>query len=285
MAARIRKGYVDGPFGQIHYREAGEGPALVLLHQSPSSSEMFLEAYPRLAARGLRAIGLDTPGFGLSDLPDRLPSIGDYADALIAATRALGLGPVALLGHHTGASIAAEIAVRSPDLVTRLVLNGPPVLTAEERDHFRTALANAPRIGVEPDGSHLLDLWNRRVFFTPGWSNVRAMHRGVVQMLLAGETEWYGHHAAFAHDIAEPLARITQPTLILTNTGDDIYQPVQRARELRPDFAYLELEGGTHDIVDEQPEAWCEAVAGFVLTTPRPGSTRSQTAQAGFQNR
>lgn len=89
------------------------------------------------------------------------------------------------------------------------------------------------------------------------------MHRGVVQMLLAGETEWYGHHAAFAHDIVEPIARITQPTLILTNTGDDIYQAVQRARELRPDFAYVELAGGTHDIVDEQPDAWCEAVARF----------------------
>ena len=263
MTQGIRKGYVDGPFGQIHHREAGEGSPLVLLHQSPSSSEMFLAAYPRLAAHGLRAIGLDTPGFGLSDLPGHLPTIGDYAEALSAALRGLDLGPVVLLGHHTGASIAAEIAVRAPEQVSRLVLNGPPVLTAEEREHFRSALANAPKIGIEADGSHLLDLWNRRVFFTPGWSNLKAMHRGVVQMLLAGETEWYGHHAAFAHDIAEPIARITQPTLILTNTGDDIYQAVQRARELRPDFAYVELEGGTHDIVDEQPDAWCEAVARF----------------------
>lgn len=265
MGTRITRGYVDGPYGQIHYRRAGEGPVLVLLHQSPSSSEMFHEAYPRLAGAGLTVIGLDTPGFGMSEVPDRPPSIGDYAAALVAAIHALGDTPVALLGHHTGASIAAEMAATEPDLIHRVILNGPPVLTQAERDEYRNALKNAPPIEILPDGTHLQALWDRRVFFTPGWSNVEAMHRGIVQMLLAGKTEWYGHHAAFGHDIAEPIARITQPTLILTNTGDDIYYTAQRARELRPDFAYAELEGGTHDIVDEQPDAWCEIVARFVL--------------------
>jgi pimeloyl-ACP methyl ester carboxylesterase len=267
MSARITKGYVEGPFGQVHYRRAGEGPALVLLHQSPSSSAMFDAAYPHLAAAGLTAIGLDTPGFGMSDLPNRVPSIVDYAVALATAMRNLGLESVALLGHHTGASIAAEIAAREPDLVSRVILNGPPVMSAAERDEYRTALKNAPEIGVSSDGSHLQALWDRRVMFTPGWTSVEGMHRGVVQMLLAGSTEWYGHHAAFGHDIAEPIARISQPAMILTNTGDDIYYTAQRARELRPDFAYAELAGGTHDIVDEQPEAWCRVVAEFVLAS------------------
>ena len=56
-----RKGYADGPFGQIHYQEAGSGTPLLLLHQSPSSSEMFEAAYQPLAERGIRAIGVDTP--------------------------------------------------------------------------------------------------------------------------------------------------------------------------------------------------------------------------------
>jgi hypothetical protein len=33
---------------------------------------------------------------------------------------------------------------------------------------------------------------------------------------------------------------------------------------MRPDFAYAELEGGTIDIIDEQPEAWAQAVADFL---------------------
>jgi hypothetical protein len=34
---------------------------------------------------------------------------------------------------------------------------------------------------------------------------------------------------------------------------------------MRPDFDWLEIEGGTFDIIDEQPEAWTDAVAGWLL--------------------
>ncbi len=75
---------------------------------------------------------------------------------------------------------------------------------------------------------------------------------------------WWGHHAAFRYDHSAALKRLTHPTLILTNTGDDIYELAQRARTLRPEFAYVEIQGGTHDIVDQQPEAWCDAVVAFL---------------------
>ena len=122
-----RKGYADGPFGQIHYQEAGSGAALLLLHQSPSSSEMFEAAYQPLAERGIRAIGVDTPGFGQSHVPDEQPWIPDYANAIRSVIDHLELERTAVLGHHTGASIAAELAVMEPERVTRVVLNGAPV--------------------------------------------------------------------------------------------------------------------------------------------------------------
>ena len=90
------------------------------------------------------------------------------------------------------------------------------------------------------------------------------MHRGVVMMLAAEPREREGYTAAFAHDIGVPLKAITQPTLILTNTGDDLYAQSCRARELRPDFAFVALTGGTHDIVDEEPGVWAAAVSDFL---------------------
>ena len=262
---KTRKGYADGPFGQIHYQEAGSGMPLLLLHQSPSSSEMFEAVYERLAARGIRAIGVDTPGFGQSHVPDEQPSIADYANAIRSVIDHLELGRTALLGHHTGASIAAELAVMEPERLTRVVLNGAPLLTAEEQAGWREALRKRPETPPQPDGSHLMDIWNRRLHFTPGWTSLRAMHWGVVQMLIAGENAKFGHAAAFDHDLSEPLSKITQPTLVFTNTGDDIYKECRRILKLRPDFEYAELEGGTHDIIDEQPEEWTRIVADFVL--------------------
>lgn len=260
-----RKGYADGPFGQIHYQEAGSGSPLLLLHQSPSSSEMFEAAYQPLAERGIRAIGVDTPGFGQSHAPGEQPSIADYANAVRSVIDHLELDRAALLGHHTGASIAAELAVMEPERVTRVILNGAPLLTAEEQAGWREAISKRPETPPQADGSHLMDIWNRRLHFTPGWTSLRAMHWGVVQMLIAGENAKFGHAAAFSHDLSAPLRKMTQPALVLTNTGDDIYEVCKRVNELRPDFEYAELQGGTHDIVDEQPGEWTRIVADFVL--------------------
>ena len=58
---------------------------------------------------------------------------------------------------------------------------------------------------------------------------------------------------------------ITVPTLVLTNSGEDIYDATCRAAQSRPDWAFTALNGGTHDIVDEQPQAWADAVTQFLL--------------------
>ena len=259
----LRKGYLDGPFGQIHYYEQGTGPCLIMLHQSPVSARMFERAMPHLAALGLRAVAIDTPGFGNSDVPAEPPSIAEYADAIPAVIKGLGLTRAHVLGHHTGASIACNFAVRYPEMVDALVLNGTAIFTPEELEQF----ADVP-LGPQPksaDGSHLLKAWNTRLHYSPGWTDVDAMHRRLVDQLWAGDTSWYGHKAAFEYEMLPDLMAVQTRTLILTNTGDDIHHLSQAAYAARPDFAYAELEGGTHDIVDEQPEAWSRAVASFVL--------------------
>ena len=60
------------------------------------------------------------------------------------------------------------------------------------------------------------------------------------------------------------MRRVAHPTLILTNTGDQIYEHAQRARALRPDFAYRALEGGGIDVIDQLADAWTAAVAAFL---------------------
>jgi pimeloyl-ACP methyl ester carboxylesterase len=264
---KSRRGYVSGPTGQIHYRlyrpeSAASGPVLVLSHQSPSSSLMFEAAYPHLTARGVTCIGVDTPGFGMSDVPDPRPSVTDYATAFAPVLDHFGLKAAHFLGHHTGAANVTAFAARHPAHVQSLILNGPPVFTAEERaERLSRPLGPVP---LEADGSHLKKRWASRVAATPGWTHVHAMHRNLLGTLLAGDTAWYGHKAAYEYDMAAEFQRLTPRTLILTNTGDDIYHLAQRARQMRPDMAYVELAGGTHDIVDEQPEAWSEAVVAFI---------------------
>lgn len=261
----FRKGYADGPSGQVHYQDTGTGFPLVLLHQTPCHLGQFDAAYPLLDAAGIRAIGIDTPGYGQSTPPANTPTIHAYAAAVLAVLRHLALDTADVLGHHTGASTAAELAVLEPRRIRRVILNGPALFTDDERSAYQKAIAAAPRPEIQADGSHLQALWDRRIRFTPGWRDALAMHRGVVMMLEAQPRERDGYTAAFAHDIGLPLKAIAQPGLILTNTGDDLYVAACRARDLRPDFDFVALEGGTHDIVDEQPRAWVQAVADYCL--------------------
>jgi hypothetical protein len=52
---------------------------------------------------------------------------------------------------------------------------------------------------------------------------------------------------------------------MITNTGEDLDQSTRRAHALRADFfAYAELQGGSHDIVDEQPDNWANAVTTYL---------------------
>jgi pimeloyl-ACP methyl ester carboxylesterase len=261
-SATVRKGYVDGPFGQVHYYSAGAGPALILAHQSPVSARMFERALPYLAEAGIRAIAVDTPGYGQSDAPAQPPSIEEYAPAFEAVLDGLGLPQAHFLGHHTGAAILAHFAATHPDRVVSLILNGPPMFSEEQRARWREEPLGPPTI--RRDGSHLQELWDRRVHFSPGWTDEVVMHRRLVDQLWAGPKVWYGHHAAFRYDMRPDILSLRVPVLVLTNTGDDIYEIARTVHALRPDFAYVELTGGTHDIVDEQPAAWSAEVAKFV---------------------
>jgi len=258
----MRKSYVDGRWGQVHVTTVGSGTPLVLLHQSPLSADMFRAVMPLLAAAGFKAIGLDMPGYGGSAPPPAPASMVEHADALAMTLDALGLAHVHVLGHHTGAAIAGAFAARHKDRVDRLILNGVPLLSDEERAHF----AGFKFSPLEPkaDGSHLLAAWNQRLAASPGWTNLEAMHRYSAIMLTNPERYFWAFEGVFAHDVKADLLAIEAPTLVFSNSGEDLYEASRRAVALRPDWAFEALEGGTHDIVDEQPEAWAATVTGWL---------------------
>ena len=64
---RFRQRYVDTDSGQLYCWTAGEGPCLVLVHQSGNSSEEFAALVPLLGDR-YRLVAVDLPGHGRSDL-------------------------------------------------------------------------------------------------------------------------------------------------------------------------------------------------------------------------
>jgi len=258
QASSLRKGYVDSTFGQLHYRQCGRGTALVLLHQTSQSSIQFALAMPLLAAAGYQVTAFDTPGYGMSDGPDEPPSITDYAGAIAQGMRQLDISTAIILGHHTGAAVAVALAANHPDHVVTLVLHSPPIYTESER---LERLAR-PRLDQSPkeDGSHLLARWRMSYGKTGNGASLEATHMSTICAMIAGENEWYGHRAAFAFDLGEALSRTMAPLIVISNTGDIIHHLAKRGLDGKSGARYYEMEGGTSQIIYDEPGRWSDTV-------------------------
>jgi 4,5:9,10-diseco-3-hydroxy-5,9,17-trioxoandrosta-1(10),2-diene-4-oate hydrolase len=118
---------------RLHYHEAGQGPALVLLHGSGpgvSGWSNFRGNFPAFAER-FRTVVPDMPGFGRSQRPpfDRAyPRVA--ADHVLRLLDGLGIEKAHLLGNSMGGYVAFEFALAHPERVDRLVGMGPGGLAA-----------------------------------------------------------------------------------------------------------------------------------------------------------
>ncbi|MCC2976544.1 alpha/beta hydrolase [Sphingomonas sp. PL-96] len=268
---KLRRGYTDGPFGQIHFQHAAQGRPLVLLHQAIMSSDQFANVFAPLVERGLRPIAIDMPGFGASDPPAAPPTIADYATAVLPVLDSLGIDRAAVAGHHTGALVATELALAHPERITAVVLAGPMIISdAERQSGFDTLVDRERAFTALPQGRHFVEVAEIREMLAAGSVGERRISDYVVQAMQAygHDAYWYGHYAAFSYRHDEPLARLAQPVLLLSNTGDMTHPSALAAHRLRPDFAYREIEGGGIDICDQAPEAWGYAIADFLQNHP-----------------
>lgn len=213
----------------------------MLLHASPVSSRVFAAAM-QAWGQHFTCLAFDTPGNGLSEpLPGEDVGIAHYADAQVAALRALGVTSCIVYGRHTGASIAVEIASRHPALVTLALTDGYPVFTQAQREaYLRGYLADLP---TSDDGSHVAWLWSRyrdQFIFWP-WNKRTEAHRadcdmpeagflndGVVALLEAGNDYKKPYTAVFRHDAMATLHAATVPVCIASRPGDSLYY--QRSR-------------------------------------------------------
>ena len=263
------KGYVQAPLGQLHYRDVGprDKMPLVLLHQSPMSMIQWADVQNELASRGRRVITVDTPGNGLSDIPDHQPTIEEIADNLVALLDQLKLEKVMLGGHHTGAQIATAFASRHPERVEALILHGSAMFSDEDLARYQAAFGKATGTGRLPkaDGSHFS---GRRLFGTPGDTRQALLDANTwltITAYLTGPD--LGHYAAFRYHMKPDVLKVKAPTLLLSDTGDEVNAIDKEVAKLRPDFKYVEFSSGNFMEFMTQPKHWADIVDEWLNTT------------------
>jgi len=255
-----RRGYVDGPDGQLHYRSFGEGVPILLVHQAPWSSLQFRHVLPIIAQAGFHAIAIDLPAHGMSD-PPKQPGIECYAENLAALLKGLGVGPAIVLGHRGGGLAAGRLAAEHPELVKALILDNAPFYTEEER---ASRIGKFPDIQeISPDGSHITDRWAWvREKGDPDWSD-ETIHISVLTYFLHGPWKEHGHSVIPLYDFRADVPRISCPTLVVASRTDPIYPWGKQIVKVRPDWAYAELPGGPGMVLDRASE-WSAVILPYL---------------------
>ena len=143
-----------GAPARVHFREAGAGPGVLLLHGGWGyEAYRYDAAFAALAPRH-RVVAPDRTGYGRSGplangaLPDRFHVA--MAQETLLVMDALGLERAALWGHSDGAVVAAWTALLAPRRVTALVLEALHFVAAKVSsiDFFETAVARPEEFGA-----------------------------------------------------------------------------------------------------------------------------------------
>ena len=257
-------------YGQtIHYAEAGDGPALILLHGLWGGLNEWQPIIEPLSASN-RVIVMDFIGFHGSDKPDVQYHNALLSQFLVGFIEALDLDEVTLMGHAMGANAATYTAFHHPDVVDALILVDGAGYRNPDRDLSKPLSEGMIRFRRVATGSSLAatrGLLTRRVadpaLITEAWVEEAFA-------LWVDSAKAIGDMLTEGGDLTEEeMRQIDLPTLVMWGAEDKVFSP-DNAERLRADIdgaVVKVIEGAGHLPQIEKTNAFLDAVRPFLETT------------------
>lgn len=266
---QIERRFVATPRGRIHIATRGVGRPVLLLHQTPRSWDEYRDVLP-LIGRHYHAIAMDTVGFGDSDaLPFHENSMEAWSACAFDLLDALGLPQVALIGHHTGAAIAVEMAAARPDRIGAMVLSACPYVDAARRarDGGKAIIDD---VAPSADGSHLRALWQmRRPHYPAGDSDL--LGRFIVDALKAGPLAAEGHRVVGRYVMETRLPQVRCAVQVVAPMADPHAFPVAgKVAGAIAGASLVQVPGGMVPFPDQMPDVFAATALAFLSRSYPP---------------
>jgi pimeloyl-ACP methyl ester carboxylesterase len=226
----------------------------------------FRGALYRFLADRVRLIRYDGRSNGLSDRYVPGVSLELLECDLEAVVDALQLRRYALLGISQGAAIAIAHAVRYPERVSKLVLNGAYAVGAGKRGSLRDqeisqAYMTLMRHGWGDEHSSLLRTFSTLYFPGASGEEIRALAQ-LQRMAMSAEAAVKLRNVCAEIDVLDLLPKVTVPTLVLHSTHDNAvpFDEGRRLAALIPNARFVALESQNHVPMPDEP-AWPQFIA------------------------
>ena len=223
---------------RLFFEEAGEGFPLVLLHGNGEDSSYFAHQVSAFSGH-FRVIAVDTRGHGRSPRGGAPFTLEQFALDLRDFLDERGIARAHLLGFSDGANIALMFALRFPDRVGRLILDGGNLFPGGVKRSVQRPIEFAywltkpfSRFSRRARAKHeLLALMVEQPNLTPG-----------------------------------QLGALTMPVLVMAGTDDMILDEHTRLIHRSIPGSGLRLIPGGHFIARENPEPFNRAVLEFLFS-------------------
>ena len=220
----------------LFYTEEGHGDPIILLHGNGENGGYFKEQ-TGVFARRYHVYAVDTRGHGRSPRGDKPFTIRQFADDLCGFMDMHGIPKAHILGFSDGGNIALVFAIRYPERVDRLILNG----------------ANLNARGIRPSTQIPIEIGYRMVLRSAGKSE-SAKRKAEMLGLMVNDPD------------IEPveLKAITAKTLVIVGTRDMIKESHTRLiAENIPDSRLVIIKGD-HFIASKNPAEFNREVLDFL---------------------
>ena len=221
---------------QLNFIEQGQGQPMVLLHGNGEDSGYFVHQIAHFS-KSFRIIAIDTRGHGQSPRGEKPFAIKQFAEDLKDFLDAINIAKAIILGFSDGGNIALEFALKYPERVEKLILNG----------------ANLFPSGVKP-----LYQWPIEVGYRIAklFSNKSEKAKQNAEML--------GLMVNEPHIDPSELACLTMPGLVVAGTKDMIKESHTRLIYKSLPNAQLAFVEGDHFVANKNAEAFNKVVEDFL---------------------
>ena len=250
---------------QLRVTLQGEGAPVVLSHALGLDSAMWDDYAAHLAADGWQVLRYDHRGHGGSASPAGPYAMDDLVEDAARVIREWGRGPVTWIGLSMGAMVGQGLAIRHPELVSRLVLANttsryPEAAAAGWAQRVATVRAQGMAAVAEMVVERYLH------------ADFRAAHPATAdvirQRLLRDDAAGYAAscRAVAGVDWLDGLAQVRCPTLVIAGARDAGAPPAmgQAIAERIPGAVLHVIEEASHLSVLETPDEFREVTGRFL---------------------
>lgn len=268
---------------RIAHGVQGEGPPVVLIHGTPSSSYIWRHVAPALTAAGYRTHVFDLLGYGHSERPwdpEIDTSVTGQVPVLVGLFAHWSLQSAHLVAHDIGGGVAQRFTLSSPERVRSLTMidvvsfdSWPSKRTREQMTAGFEALLRSP------DGAHRAHFRDWLLSTVENKDRLSADALDVYLDFISnpiGQSSFFQHQVAHydpkhTNDVAPRIAELGQRPVQLIWGENDAWQVVDWAHKLHAAIPGAELhvlKGCGHFAMEDQPAEIAERLVDFLARHP-----------------